>query len=39
MAYARDVEKAVSAGFDQHIFMWDIATLTKLTATNNTVTS
>lgn len=39
LAYARDVEMVASGGFDQLIYLWDIATLTKLTALNNTVTS
>lgn len=28
-----------SAGLDKAIFLWDVKTLTSLTATNNTVTS
>nr|CDJ97998.1 WD40 repeat domain containing protein [Haemonchus contortus] len=39
LAYAREHEKAASAGYDQSIYLWDIATLTKLTTTNNTVTT
>ncbi|VDK80538.1 unnamed protein product [Litomosoides sigmodontis] len=39
LAYARDVEMVASGGFDQLIYLWDIATLTKLTALNNTVTT
>ena len=39
LAYARDIERVASAGIDQAIFLWDIRTLTSLTATNNTVTS
>lgn len=39
LAYARDIEMVASGGFDQLIYLWDVATLTKLTALNNTVTS
>lgn len=39
LAYARDREQVASAGLDRAIFLWDINTLTALTATNNTVTS
>ncbi|CAI4231498.1 unnamed protein product [Auanema sp. JU1783] len=39
MAYAKELEKAASAGFDQSIYLWDIETLTKLTCINNTVTT
>lgn len=39
LAYARDVEIVASGGFDQLIYLWDIATLTKLTAINNTITT
>uniref|UniRef100_A0A0N5A405 WD repeat-containing protein 48 homolog n=1 Tax=Parastrongyloides trichosuri TaxID=131310 RepID=A0A0N5A405_PARTI len=39
LAYAKDVEIVASAGFDQAIYLWDVGTLTKLTATNNTVTT
>ncbi|KAM3723897.1 WD repeat-containing protein [Dirofilaria immitis] len=39
LAYARDVEMVASGGFDQLIYLWDVATLTKLTALNNTVTT
>lgn len=39
LAYARDIEMVASGGFDQLIYLWDVATLTKLTAFNNTVTS
>uniref|UniRef100_A0A1I7X572 WD repeat-containing protein 48 homolog n=1 Tax=Heterorhabditis bacteriophora TaxID=37862 RepID=A0A1I7X572_HETBA len=39
LAYAREQERAASAGYDQAIYLWDIATLTKLTTTNNTVTT
>ncbi|VDN35216.1 unnamed protein product, partial [Gongylonema pulchrum] len=38
LAYARDIEMVASGGFDQLIYLWDVATLTKLTALNNTVT-
>ncbi|PIO67461.1 PROCT domain protein [Teladorsagia circumcincta] len=39
LAYAKEHERAASAGYDQSIYLWDIATLTKLTTTNNTVTT
>ncbi|MFH4977842.1 hypothetical protein AB6A40_004551 [Gnathostoma spinigerum] len=39
LAYAKDVELVASGGFDQLIYLWDVATLTKLTALNNTVTT
>lgn len=39
LAYARDQERVASAGLDKAIFLWDINTLTALTASNNTVTS
>ncbi|TKR57587.1 hypothetical protein L596_030269 [Steinernema carpocapsae] len=39
LAYAKDVEQVASAGFDQSIYLWDVGTLTKLTALNNTVTT
>ena len=39
LAYAPDVDKVVSGGLDRQIYLWDIATLTSLTATNNTITS
>uniref|UniRef100_A0A915PFY0 WD repeat-containing protein 48 homolog n=1 Tax=Setaria digitata TaxID=48799 RepID=A0A915PFY0_9BILA len=39
LAYAKDVEMVASGGFDQLIYLWDVATLTKLTALNNTVTT
>lgn len=39
LAYARDIEMVASGGFDQLIYLWDVATLTKLTALNNTVTT
>lgn len=31
--------KVASAGLDKAIFLWDVNTLTALTASNNTVTS
>uniref|UniRef100_A0A915AQJ8 WD repeat-containing protein 48 homolog n=1 Tax=Parascaris univalens TaxID=6257 RepID=A0A915AQJ8_PARUN len=39
LAYARDIEMVASGGFDQLIYLWDVATLTKLTSLNNTVTT
>ncbi|KAK7603146.1 hypothetical protein V9T40_003145 [Parthenolecanium corni] len=39
LAYARDQERVASAGLDKAIFLWDINTLTALTASNNTVTT
>jgi WD repeat-containing protein 48 len=40
LAYAREpVELVASAGLDKSIYLWDVNTLTKVTATNNTVTS
>lgn len=39
LAYARDREQVASAGLDKAIFLWDVTTLTALTASNNTVTS
>lgn len=39
LAYARDREQVASAGLDKAVFLWDINTLTLLTASNNTVTS
>ena len=39
LAYASDVDKVVSGGLDRQIYLWDIATLNNLTATNNTITS
>ncbi|GMR42262.1 hypothetical protein PMAYCL1PPCAC_12457, partial [Pristionchus mayeri] len=39
LVYAKETERAASAGFDQSIFLWDIGTLTRLTTTNNTVTT
>ncbi|XP_035658852.1 WD repeat-containing protein 48-like isoform X1 [Branchiostoma floridae] len=39
LAYARDKEQVASAGLDRQIFLWDVNTLTALTASNNTVTT
>uniref|UniRef100_A0AAR5Q3T6 WD repeat-containing protein 55 homolog n=1 Tax=Dendroctonus ponderosae TaxID=77166 RepID=A0AAR5Q3T6_DENPD len=39
LAYAKDRELVASAGFDKSIYLWDINTLTALTASNNTVTT
>ncbi len=39
LAYAKEKEQVASAGFDRAIFLWDVNTLTALTASNNTVTS
>ena len=39
LAYASDVDRVVSGGLDRQIYLWDIATLNNLTATNNTITS
>ena len=39
LAYARDREEVASGGLDRQIFLWDVNTLTALTAANNTVTS
>ena len=39
LAYARDKEIVASGALDKQIFLWDVNTLTALTATNNTVTS
>lgn len=39
LAYAKDREQVASAGLDKCIFLWDVNTLTALTASNNTVTS
>lgn len=39
LAYAKEQERVASAGLDKAIFLWDINTLTALTASNNTVTS
>ncbi|XP_066597028.1 WD repeat-containing protein 48 isoform X2 [Prorops nasuta] len=39
LAYAKDREQVASAGLDKAIFLWDVNTLTALTAINNTVTT
>lgn len=39
LAYAKDKEQVASGGLDKLIFLWDVNTLTALTASNNTVTS
>ncbi|XP_077560332.1 WD repeat-containing protein 48 isoform X2 [Haemaphysalis longicornis] len=39
LAYAKDRERVASAGLDRVIFLWDVNTLTALTASNNTVTT
>ena len=39
LAYGKDREQVASAGLDRAIFLWDVNTLTALTASNNTVTS
>lgn len=39
LAYAKDREQVASAGLDKSIYLWDVNTLTALTASNNTVTS
>ncbi|CAD5114331.1 DgyrCDS3469 [Dimorphilus gyrociliatus] len=39
LAYAKDKEQVASAGLDKSIFLWDVNTLTALTASNNTVTT
>ena len=39
LAYASHRELVASGGLDRQIFLWDVNTLTALTATNNTVTS
>jgi len=39
LAYAREKEQVASAGLDRQIFLWDVNTLTALTASNNTVTT
>ncbi|OQV16986.1 WD repeat-containing protein 48 [Hypsibius exemplaris] len=39
LAYAKEKEHVASAGFDRAIFLWDVNTLTALTASNNTVTT
>lgn len=39
LAYAQKKELVASGGLDRQIFLWDVNTLTALTATNNTVTT
>ncbi|RWS28076.1 WD repeat-containing protein 48-like protein [Leptotrombidium deliense] len=39
LAYAKEKEQVASAGLDRSIFLWDVNTLTALTASNNTVTT
>ncbi|ESO12909.1 hypothetical protein HELRODRAFT_184854 [Helobdella robusta] len=39
LAYAKDKEHVASAGLDKAIYLWDVNTLTALTASNNTVTT
>ncbi|KYM99820.1 PREDICTED: WD repeat-containing protein 48 [Cyphomyrmex costatus] len=39
LAYAKEREQVASAGLDKSIFLWDVNTLTALTASNNTVTT
>ncbi|XP_073993601.1 WD repeat-containing protein 48 [Rhodnius prolixus] len=39
LAYAKEIEQVASAGLDRAIFLWDVNTLTALTASNNTVTT
>jgi WD40 repeat protein len=39
LAYSREKETVASAGLDRAIYLWDVNTLTALTATKNTVTS
>jgi len=39
LAYASSKELVASGGLDRQIFLWDVNTLTALTATNNTVTT
>lgn len=39
LAYAKDKEQVASAGLDKAVFLWDVNTLTALTASNNTVTT
>lgn len=37
LAYAKDREQVASAGLDRAIFLWDVNTLTALTASNNNI--
>ncbi|XP_033109140.1 WD repeat-containing protein 48-like isoform X2 [Anneissia japonica] len=39
LAYAKEKEYVASGGLDKQIFLWDVKTLTALTAANNTVTT
>lgn len=39
LAYGKDREQVASGGLDKQIFLWDVNTLTALTASNNTVTT
>lgn len=39
LAYAKDKEVMASGGLDRCIYLWDVLTLTALTASNNTVTT
>ena len=39
LGYAKERELVASAGLDRIIYLWDIKTLTSLTAAKNTVTS
>ena len=39
LSYASYTESIVSAGLDQTLYLWDITSLTQLTASKNTVTS
>ncbi|CAL8133677.1 unnamed protein product [Orchesella dallaii] len=39
LAYSKEKEMVASAGFDRAIYLWDVNTLTALTATKNTVTT
>ena len=39
LAYARQREQVASGSLDHSIYVWDLKTLTSLTATNNKVTS
>ena len=39
LAYAREREQVASAGLDKTVYLWDVKTLTSITAANNTVTS
>ncbi|KAK2705712.1 WD repeat-containing protein 48-like [Artemia franciscana] len=39
LAYAKDREQVASGGLDKNIYLWDVNTLTALTASNNIVTT